>query len=176
MSQFNGILDDVGFVPEFRRDVDGRVGNHDRTRVGRYVHQKHMADPSVRSQPGRARNDRRHQFVSVQAAFHERFGLAVAHQRDCRWCRVSVMFDADNANRTDIKAVFFGDGAYSCFRANQRRCDKSGFGRHQGAFEGLLLAGMNDGHGNRRQTLGASDECLQAGVFVGDGDVRQFDA
>ena len=51
-------------------------------RVGRHVHEEHMADPARGAQAGLLGHDRAHQLVRVQAALHQELGPAGANQLD----------------------------------------------------------------------------------------------
>jgi hypothetical protein len=70
-----------------------------------------------------ARERLRHQFVGVQAAFHQRFGIAGAHQRDGDRRRVVAVAGIDDADAVQVDPELFGDGADLRFRADQDRLD-----------------------------------------------------
>ena len=148
------VLHDVDLVLQRRRDVDRGVGDDQRLGVGRHVHDEAVADAPRRAQPGVALDHRAHQLVGVQAALHQRLGLALAHQRRrpsrprprCsgastiwkrRRCRCRLLRD-----RLDARA-----------RPDQDRRDQAEPGRVDGAAQRALVAGMRDRGGRRRQRL-----------------------
>ena len=56
--QVDGVLHDVALGVEIRENVDGRVGDEQRLRIGRHIHDEDMADPPCRAQAGRVRRPR----------------------------------------------------------------------------------------------------------------------
>ena len=61
-----------------------------------------MADATCRTQPAFARNNRRHQLICVQAAFHQYFGLAFSDKRDSFCCRRMAMRHVDDFEIAEI--------------------------------------------------------------------------
>ena len=51
--QVNGVLDDVALRIEIGEDVDRRVGDQQGLRIGRHIHDEHVADSPRRPQAGR---------------------------------------------------------------------------------------------------------------------------
>ena len=78
VGQVDGVLHDVDLVFELGRDVDGRVGDEQGARVGRRVHDEHVADAAGGAQAGVAGHGGLHQLVGVQAALHHGLGIAGA--------------------------------------------------------------------------------------------------
>src|SRR5207247_1660111 len=76
MRQVDRVLDDVALGVEVGRDVDRRVGDEERPRVGRHVDHEDVADAPRRAEPGFLGDDRLHQLVRMQAPLHERLVLA----------------------------------------------------------------------------------------------------
>jgi hypothetical protein len=83
MCEIDRVLDDVHLVGERRGDVDGRIGDDQGLRQRRYVHHKAMTDAPFGPQPGFPLHHGAHQLVGVEAALHERLGLAFADQAYC---------------------------------------------------------------------------------------------
>ena len=52
MGQIDRVANDVGFVLQGRRYVDGRIGDDERRRVPRHVHHIGMADPPLGPEAG----------------------------------------------------------------------------------------------------------------------------
>ena len=101
VGEVDGVLDDVDLVLQVGADVDGGVGDEQRARIGRHVHDEHVADAPRRC-AGRwpTATTARHQLVGVQAALHERLDLARAGQRDRRLGgRVAVLGGDDPVGR-----------------------------------------------------------------------------
>ena len=110
MSEFDGILDDVDLVFECRIDVKSGIGDIERPRIVRSVDNKDMTHAS-RGPQFFFMDDRAHEFVSVEAAFHQRLDLAIARQRDrLRRCRVAV-FRRYKFVARDVEPGFFRCGA-----------------------------------------------------------------
>jgi len=135
-----------------------------------------VADAPRRAQAGIGVDDFAHQFVGVQRALHQRFGLAFAHQRH-RASRCGVaMLDVDDGDAGEVDALLFGHRADLRFRADQGRHDEAGLRRLHHAEQGLAVAGMHHGHGNRGEAPRAGEQVLVARLAVEKGDFRQFDA
>ena len=80
---------DVRLVGERRRDVERGVGDDERPRIRRRLHQEAVAHATPGAQ--RARNHGTHQLVGVQAALHQRVDLAVERElHGARGGRVAV--------------------------------------------------------------------------------------
>ena len=80
--QIDRVLHDVDLLGEVGGDVDGGVGDDQRVLVAGHVHHEAMADAARRADAGVARDDGAHQLVGMQAALHQGFGLALAHEFD----------------------------------------------------------------------------------------------
>ncbi|CAM2147852.1 hypothetical protein PT2222_10312 [Paraburkholderia tropica] len=79
LHEIDGVAHDVGLVGELGEDVDGRVGDEERLVIRGHVHREHVREAALGAQAVRARSHFVQQFVGVQAALHEQFGLARAH-------------------------------------------------------------------------------------------------
>jgi hypothetical protein len=150
-------LHDVDFLHQCRRDVDRGVGDHDRPWIGGNVHQEDVADAPAGAQAGSARDDLGHQFVGVQAAFHQRFGVTAAYQRHRHRRRFVAVLAVHDAVVLEVQAIFLGDGADALLGTDQDRVDEPGFGGQQRALERFAVAGVNHRHVDRCQALGALD-------------------
>ena len=67
----------------------------------------------------------------------------------------------DDLEDADIKPATRGDLANTRCRPNQNWNDELQFRRLDGTFQRNLIAGMCDGHGHRRVTLGHRDQTLE---------------
>ena len=74
------VAHDVGLVLQRRRDVDRGVGDDERARIGRRLHQEAVAHAASGAQ--RAADHGAHQLVGVQAALHQRVDLALERELD----------------------------------------------------------------------------------------------
>ena len=66
MREIDGVADDVGLFLEGGGDVDSGIGNDERCRPARHVHDIGMADPSFGAKACSGRDYRAHQFIRVQ--------------------------------------------------------------------------------------------------------------
>ena len=107
--QVDGVLADVDFVLQRRRDVDGRVGDNQDLVIGRHVHDEHVAESTPGAQAGLSRHDRTEQFVGVQAPFHQELGLALTNQLHGLGCRRVAVSDVDHARVPEIYPTLPGD-------------------------------------------------------------------
>ena len=133
MGQIDGILDDVDLFLERRRDIDRGVGDDQRFAVARHVHHEAVTDAPCGAQSGVAADDGAHQFVGMQAALHQRFGAAFAHQFDRPRGRGVAVGRIDDLGVTQIDAEFLCGGLDFLLRADQDGHDQSHFRRIHGA-------------------------------------------
>ena len=161
MREVDRVLDDVDLVLHRRRDVHGGIGDDQRLRVGRDIHDEAVADASRRAQAGVAPDDRAHQLVGVKAALHQRLRLALAHQLDrLVGGRLAVRrVDDRRMPRCRCRAAFAtasmrarGPTRIGAIRPSLRRIDR--------AAQRALVAGMRDGRRRRRQRLAEIDQPL----------------
>ena len=80
MGEIDRVLDDVALVLEIGGDVDGCVGDEQRPRIGRHVHEIDVAESAAGAQTALRSQHRMQQFVGMQRAFHQERGLARLHQ------------------------------------------------------------------------------------------------
>ena len=80
--QVDRVLADVHLVFQRRGDVDRGVRDDEHLVIRGHVHQERVADAAAGPQPLFAGDDRREQFVGVQAALHQHFGAALADEGD----------------------------------------------------------------------------------------------
>src|SRR3546814_1545274 len=76
MREVDRVANDVGFVLQGRRYVDGRIGDDEGRRVPRHVHHIGMADPPLGPEAGRGGHNRAHPFVGIQRAYHQQLRIA----------------------------------------------------------------------------------------------------
>ena len=101
MSEIDRVLHDVDLVFQGGEEVDGGIGDEQRLRIGRYVHDEDVADPTCRANSRFLADDLGHQLVGMQAPFHQRVRFAGAHQLDrLRGCRMAVgLIDHSRSSR-----------------------------------------------------------------------------
>ena len=63
--EVDGVLHDVALVGQRRDDVDRGVGDEDRSRITRHVHDVDVADSAAGPKAGIGRHDRMHELVCV---------------------------------------------------------------------------------------------------------------
>ena len=80
--QVDRVLDDVALGIEVRKDVDRRVGDEQRLRIGRHVHDEDVTDATRGAQPGLSRRHLAHQLIGMQAALHQQLALGLADELD----------------------------------------------------------------------------------------------
>ena len=90
-----------------------------------HVHDEAVADPAGRAQAALAADDGAHEFVRVQAALHQRLGLARPHEID-RFlrCRMAVR-GVDDAHLGDILAERRRGGRDLGLRPDEDRLDQA---------------------------------------------------
>ena len=125
-----------------------------------------MADAARRAQTVFASHDRAHQFVGVQAAFHDRLGLAAEHQFDGLVGRRVTVRHIDDRIRRDVDAGLAGRLADSSPAGRQDRLDQAQPRGADRTLDGGLIAGMDDGSGGRRQAFAGVEQALVFGVVV----------
>jgi hypothetical protein len=138
-------------------DVDRRVGDHHRARVGRHVHQEDVADAALGAQAGAAGDDLGHQFVGVQAALHQGFGVAAADQRHRHRRRFVAVPDVHDAVVLEVEAVFFGDGADALLGPIRIGSIRLASAASRAPLQRFAVAGVHHGHVDRRQAFGTFD-------------------
>ena len=103
MRQVNRVLADISLVFQRRSDVDRRVGDHQRLRIGGHRHDEGVADPPAGPQPGGRGDHGAHQLIGVEAPLHQRLGAGRANQFDrlgCRRVGIGYVFDCVGARRS----------------------------------------------------------------------------
>ena len=100
--EIDGVLDDVDLVLEGRGNVDRRIGHDQGRLMARHVHDEAMADPARRPQATVAADDSRHELVGVEAALHQRLGLASLDERDSFLGRGMAMGRVDDAELREV--------------------------------------------------------------------------
>ncbi|MNQ99874.1 hypothetical protein D3C85_1156260 [compost metagenome] len=147
VGQVDGVLGDVHLLGQGRRDVHRRVGDDQGFFMPRHIHHEAVADPARGAQAGFPLDHRAHQLVGVQAALHQRLGLAFAHQfhrAGGGGLAVGRVLDGQSA---DVDAVLRGQGFDPFALADQDRCDQALAGGIHHSLQGTLVAGP--GHRSR---------------------------
>ena len=115
VGEVDGVLDDVHLLFQRRGDVDCRVGDEQRPMIGGDVHDEDVADAARGPQAVGAGDHFAHQFVGVEAAFHQGFGVAIAHQRYGNGRGIVAVLGIDDADAAEVEAVFFRHRPYLGF-------------------------------------------------------------
>jgi hypothetical protein len=76
-----------------------------------HVHDEAVADPARRADSGLAGHYSPHQLVGVQAALHQRFGSAAAHELDGLGRRIVAVGGVDELERPDVQPGAIGNVA-----------------------------------------------------------------
>ena len=71
------------------------------------------------------RNDRAHQLIRVEAAFHERFRSTGAHQFDSLGCGGMAVLRSDHLNASKVEADFIRGAADALDGTHQDRIDQA---------------------------------------------------
>ena len=144
-------------------------------RVARHVHDEAVADAARGAQAAFALDHRAHQLVGVQAALHQRLGLAFAHQlhgrrRPPHGCAAHRR----SGSPADV------DAELACATASMRSRGPTRIGAIRPSraastapFERALVAGMRDGGRRRRQRLAEVEQALVLFVFRMSMSLRQ---
>ena len=82
--KIDGVLNDVDLVLQRRRDVDGGIRDDERGIVAGNVHDEAVADPASGAQAPLAAHHSAHEFVRMEAAFHQGLRLPRPHEFDSR--------------------------------------------------------------------------------------------
>ncbi|MNC62920.1 hypothetical protein D3C75_1129990 [compost metagenome] len=112
-----------------------------------HIHHEAVADSARGAQAGFPLDHRAHQLVGVQAALHQRLGLAFAHQfhrAGGGGLAVGHVLDGQSA---EVDAVLRGQGFDPFASADQDRCDQALAGGIHHSLQGTLVAGP--GHRSR---------------------------
>ena len=155
------VLQDVDLFLQRRRDVDRGVGDDQCLLVTGHVHHEAVADAPRGAQAGVALDHGGHQLVGVQAALHQRLGLALAHQLHRRRGGRLAVRRIDDLHAGEIDAAGGGD-APRCARAarpGSARSGRAGPPRIAPSSEDCI-ARMRDGGRRGRQRLAEVDQAL----------------
>jgi hypothetical protein len=135
----------VDLVLHRRRDVHRGIGDDQRLRVRRHVHHEAVADAPRSAQTRLAPHHRAHQLVGVQAALHQRQGLALAHQFHGLFRRGLAVRRVDDRVRRDIDLVLARQRLDPRARTDQDRCNEAQRRRLDRAAERTLVTRVRDG-------------------------------
>src|SRR6185369_9655308 len=83
----NRVLADISLVFKSGRDIDRAVRHDQYLVISRNIHHKNVTYTTLCTKSPSFRDNRSHQFVSMQAAFHQEFGFALTDQFDSLCCR-----------------------------------------------------------------------------------------
>ena len=155
------VLDDVALGIEIGSDIDRRIGDEQRVRMGRHVHDEHMADPPRGAQAGRGGRNRPHQFVGVQAALHQQFALGLVNELN-RLAPPRHRCAARRRSRSQLMSMPIAVRGRRDLarRADQNGHDDPGGGGFDCAAQRCLIAGMHDDRGRGRNVLRPRDQAL----------------
>jgi hypothetical protein len=102
----------------------------------------------------------------MQAAFHQRLGLALADEDDRLGGGIVAVGRLDDRYRRDVEAALLGHGADAAGRPDQDRRDQPQLRRFDDGFQRDRVAGMRHRRGYRRQALSEGDQPLVAFVRI----------
>ena len=90
MREINRILDYINLGIEIWRDIDRRVGDDERLRIARNVHNEAMANATLSANSAMRGNNGTHEFVGMETSLHQGvratrgdFATAWAANHDC---------------------------------------------------------------------------------------------
>ena len=150
--QVDGVLADVDFVLQRRRDIDGRVGDNQDLVIGRNVHDEHVAESTPCAQAGLSGDDRTEQLVGVQAPFHQELGLPLTNQLHGLGGRRVAVSGVDHAGVPEIYPALPGDLVDLAGRAHENGRDQPLRAGLDGPGQCRFLAGVRHGRDNRLET------------------------
>ena len=176
MCQVDGVLDDVHLVLERGLDVDGRIGDHERVRIGGDVGKEHVAEAACGTQTVVLGDHCAHQLVGVQRAFHQGLDLKTAGHRHCKLRRLHAVDRIHDADAGKVQALFLGNRADALFRADQDRLDEARLACLERAAQGFRIAGVGDRDLNRREAVGNRQQVAIAQLAVGEVGFGKIDA
>ena len=122
------------------------------------VHDEAVADPARGPQAALAADHGAHEFVGVQAALHQRLGLARLHELDGRLGRRMAVRCVDDAHPGDILAERLRGRRDLGPRPDEDRLDQPELGRLEHGAQGGRVAGMRHGDLQLRKRLGGRHE------------------
>ena len=127
--QIDGVLHDIALGFEIGKYVDGGVGDEQRLRMGRHIHDEDVTDPSRRAQARCRGGHRAHQLVRMQAALHQKLALALVDQRDGLCSRGLAVRCVHQLIASDVDPVLLGDGGNFGHWTDQNGNDDAQFRR-----------------------------------------------
>src|SRR5215813_1705124 len=162
--EIDRVLYDVAFGLEIGKDIDRRIGDEERVRMVRDIHDENMTDPPRRAQAGGGGGNRPHQLVGVQAAFHQQLALSLADQLNgLRGGRIA-MRSIDDRKTADVKIMLASHRVNARGRTYKRGNDNAGFGRLYCATQRGFVAWVHNDRRRRRYLLGARYQPIILGV------------
>ena len=166
MGKVDRVAHDVCLLRQRRRDVERRVGDDERPRVGGRLHQEAMAHATAGAQ--RTADDRAHQFVGMQAALHQRFDLAFECQLDGALGGGLGVRHVLDRNAVDLQTGLVGNGLQSGARRHEHGLDQSRALSVERRGKADRVARMDDSHlqaPQRPHVLQQPDEVVAVGEF-----------
>jgi hypothetical protein len=103
-----------------------------------------MADAPLGAQPRASRDDRGHQFVRVQRAFHQRLCLAFMHQLHGDFRRCMTVRHVDDGQIAEFKFSFSRDSLKLGARRHEDRRNQAEAGGFDHRGQGVVIAWMRD--------------------------------
>ena len=136
-------------------------------RVGRHVHEEHVADPARGAQAGLLGHDRAHQLVRVQAALHQELGPAGANQLDGLGRGGVAVRRVHELELPDLEPELLRHAADLVGRPDQDRDHQPGSGSLDRAAQRALVAWVRHRARDRRDACrhgpAPADSCRAAG-------------
>ena len=111
--------DDVGLVLQRGGDVDRRIGDEQRLRIGRHVHDEHVADAPCGADAGVFVNHLAHQLIGVETALHQRIGFTGTNELHGLRRRGVAVRSVDELQRGNVEAERSGERADAALRPDE---------------------------------------------------------
>jgi hypothetical protein len=109
-------LHDVDLGRQIGGDIHRRIGDQQRARIGRHIHQKNVADAPVGAQAVGLVHHFAYQLVGVQGALHQRLEETLACQRDAGFRRGVTVRHVEELAAGEIQLELLGQRADALLR------------------------------------------------------------
>jgi hypothetical protein len=162
--EVDGIAHDVRLFRQRGGDVDGGIGDDERTRVRRRLHHEAMAHAAPAAK--RAGHDGAHQLVGVQASLHQRLDLAFDRQLHAARGGGVAVRDVLDPQRAERQARLLRDRLDARAGTDQHGLDQSSRVSVEGGGQAHFVARVDDRHldaAERTHVLEQPDEIVPLG-------------
>ena len=151
-----------------RHDVDRRIRNDQGFFVRGHVHHEAVTDAPGRAQAALAADHRGHQFIGVQAALHQRFGLTVQHEFDRLFRGGVAVRNVDDRVGGNVHAGLARGLADPLLRTDKDRLDQAEPCGTDRTVDRSFIAWVHHRGRHRRQAATGVQQALVFGV-IGHG-------